>query len=221
MRFAFVLAILLVVTGACDSDGDAPATNTMARGSAVAPATMSEPTLTPPPVDAPPQSRDGCPVEDEALCQLALDLRGAVATGDLASIQARVVPQRRPCAATFTLTDIDIGCATQDDVSDPVVAYRAYGSDCCYVPVDRFQQFLALALGQPVDDSWRIWGIIEDSAFWESRRSVLLIRGAPADRQVIEFGIAGDGSKLGLFGIIRGTVATLNVPPDARLLPWR
>jgi len=235
LLFAAIVSFSLI---ACDPGGDANDAVTAAPTGAVGTPSIARPTSSPPqatatstgagtptrvvpPANSPPQTTGGCPVDDAALCDLALELREAVASGDLTAIEARLIAVEHPCAGTFTRADENIGCDSADDTSEPVVEYFAYGTDCCYVVPGRFAHFLAVALGPPVDDTWRIWGIIEGSPFWDGQPSVLLIRGVPDDRQVIEFGTTRTGDGIGIPGMIRGTVLSLYIFPGATLKPWR
>jgi hypothetical protein len=219
MMRLLVVAVIALTLVACDMDDDARDAPTATPAAVESPTAVAE--RSPPAVDARRQTIAGCPVDDAALCQFALDLRDAVASANLAPIEARLIAEERPCAGTFTLADGDIGCDSEGDTSEPVVAYFHYGSDCCYVPPGQFAQLLLVALGQPVDDTWRIWGILEGSQFWDGAPSVLLIRGAPDDRQVIEFGATGSDDSIGIAGLIRGTVMSLYIFPDAQLKAWR
>ena len=215
-----LLSLLLLLLAACEGDGSADG-DTPTPAPTIAATPPAGPGSIAPPLDVPIQTAASCPIDDETLCALALDLRNAVATGGMDAIASRLMLRERPCAGIQWFVDREVGCTSSAGTTVPVAPIFNYGSDCCYADREFFLQMFELRLGLTVDDTWRIWGFVQGSPFWEGARAVLLIRGAPEDRQVVEIGTSDASAAPGITGAIFGTVSTLYINPGATLVTWK
>lgn len=167
----------------------------------------------------------GCPVDDDALCQFAVDVQAALNAGDISLITDRLVTQERPCNVTFSLVEDDIGCESPDDTSDPVVEYFNYGSDCCFKTPEQFAEALREWLDQTRDGQWRIESVMDDIFLNKDVTNLMFTYTREGtvgqDDPVITVRVQPADGQLSVRGITKGVRATRYVPPEAEVLPWQ
>jgi hypothetical protein len=172
--------------------------------------------ITPPPDEA---LRTGCPVDDLAICDLALGVEAALNGGDAGFIADRAVAESRPCRNVFWAAMDDIGCATETDMTIPVISLLYYQSDCCVVAAELFEQRLQAWLDERDSAvAWRLVGIEVGDTAWNHQPGIILVRGNGEQAPLITVGVTEDRSRIA--GVIVGSLWSLFIFPDAELLPW-
>jgi hypothetical protein len=148
-------------------------------------------------------------------CGFARDIAAAATARDMTFFEEQLLARPTPCQRQPSLPE---GC---DATTESVLALPSfqYGTDCCYVSPQTFLAELLYGLDQvsidaPAPVAWEPYAIIRDSQFWTGDVSIL-IRSAAPTAGVIEFGVRQEEGRLRILGMIRGTMGTLYVFPEA------
>lgn len=222
-RVVFTLLTLALLATSCRGDGEPSASMpTATPGIRTSPTALATPVRFPTVAATPvtePATLAGCPIDDEQLCGLALELEGALNSGNVGYFVARLYATQRPCRDVFYALDDDVGCPTEEGTSPPLVYLLHYGSDCCSTRPENFASQFDLWLNASAGrGSWRVYGIETGGTFWRAP-GLLLVRGRGEDAPIVNVGTVAAGD-LRIPGVIVGQLQTVFIFPGAELLLW-
>jgi hypothetical protein len=223
---ALALISLALLAAGCSDGGNAPGSTDTPTPVSATPAASLTPPPNPAPTELPPilttpATIDGCPLGDVALCALAIDVQQALNVGDLATFFAATAPQVRPCSQTSALTDDNIGCASPDDTSDPVLALFNFGSDCCYTTAQGFESALTQWLADTDSaETWRLYGLVPRALLTADVPAIVLVQGSDDAAPLLYVLTVDAPSGYAVPGVIKGALNQLYLRPDDELLPW-
>jgi hypothetical protein len=215
----FLASVLLTVTGVACSEADAPVATTTTPGTSTATTTSQTPETRETPHATPiaeAATLDGCPVDDVALCQFALDAQNALNADEMEFFVSRLSPFISDCRGV-SLGPLP-GCEGRTPgPSGPVVGVLGNSSDCCLVDPADFETQLRERLDRvTTDGAWRVYAVDRRT----DHDRVVIVRGTSTLPAMLSIGLTTDG-ELGIPTVTVGALGGLYVFPDSEFLYWR
>jgi hypothetical protein len=163
----------------------------------------------------------GCPVDDVVLCAFAVALQDALNADEASFITQRLVSEARLCRNVIYAPDEDVGCATPEATSLPLVMLLRFPGDCCSTQAGRFEPQLIQWINERANDQrWRLYAVVPGTPLWDGGAELLVVRGGADDAPTIGVGTSRRENTIYVPGVIIGSRAALFVGPDEQLLPW-
>jgi len=218
------LSLSMTVILACDSGGRVATPSATGTASKTAPSvSVSDmPAATAfPAVPSSLATRAGCPIDDVALCEFAVALQDALNAAAVNFITQHLVSEARPCRNVIYAPDEDVGCATPEATSLPLVILLRFQGDCCSTRAERFEPQLVQWIDKRANGQrWRLYAVVPRAPLWDGGAEILVVRGEADDAPTIGVGTSRREQIISVPGVIIGSRAALFVGPDEELLPW-